>query len=334
MVLSVITDKKAISKALKDFKIIMTKGLQWKKRNVGFRGGSVEAKCYYNSNLNLWYAFEHLRTEGRSWNVFGTNYSDDQHAMLSPRCEINMPYSGINRSVAGVFLKDELGAIYVGHSGKIGGGVKGVGKNAFWKYYRGDREITVLWPDMRKDQVALIGEISDPNLPNLIALFVREVERIKNLINGVATEDKGIDIYHFSFKPEFKGAKKPYKRGGTIRANSYHGIVVNSLADRLKGKGYLVGNDRRDLFIVEKDSISTLFEVKTGSETTDCYMAVGQLMIYSAQEKIKPRLVAVLPGRPDSNTSSIFSLLGVEILSYEFNGKEVDFLNLRKILTS
>ena len=59
------------------------------------------------------------------WNAFGTE-RPYPGAGLDIACEINFPYEGINRRVAGVFAEDANGTVYVMHRGLIGGSKVGI----------------------------------------------------------------------------------------------------------------------------------------------------------------------------------------------------------------
>ena len=101
----------------------------------------------------------------------GCNYPADVGS-LSIACELNPPEKDINRQCAGLFLRDTEGIIYVAHSGKIGGGRKGIGKSAFLSTYRGARE-SVTWPDGTESEVIVIGRVDGDRLPAQVANFTR-----------------------------------------------------------------------------------------------------------------------------------------------------------------
>jgi 5-methylcytosine-specific restriction enzyme A len=116
----------------------------------------------------------------RFWNCFGIGNPAEQH-MLTITVEINPPHEGEDRRVAGLFARDEDSRIYIAHTGKVGGGRKGIGPNAFRKFL-GDRA----WHEIetqggRRTAVAL-GPIDAPDFPNQLAEFVHKVADFKESV--------------------------------------------------------------------------------------------------------------------------------------------------------
>jgi hypothetical protein len=160
------------------------KGARLFRRNVGWRGkrGEDTYDVYWRSAESFWVLLHTPSpslAQSQYWCAFG---KEDPHSekTLTITCEINPPTKGINRRCAGIFLKNSLGQIYIAHSGKIGGGRKGIGKSGFFDHYRWDDNCkTINWPDGKKTKAVVIGRIDGKRLPDQLAHFVEEVERIK-----------------------------------------------------------------------------------------------------------------------------------------------------------
>lgn len=300
---------------------------------VGSPGGAYETNFLYIKEHDFWVVFD----EGgnRYWNAFGVG-KPIAGKNNSITCEINFPYDGINRRVAGVFGK-EGEQIVVFHRGKIGGGRKGIGKNLFLDNYRGE-----LWPvrdGKTENNLALIGALDSKHFVQQVSNFVYEIQRIKDLTgttSGLAddeTEEIENPVFDFEFKDEAYGKRK-YSRNDEIEAESNHGIIINALARVLESRDLSVGNDRkRDLYTIKDNRIDRIFEAKTDLSNASIYSAVGQLLMYSAEKGLDGnQKILVLPEKLKASTEKVISKLGLSILYYSFEGEVVKFVDIERIL--
>jgi len=143
---------------------------------VGHKGASRECLVRWSKDLGLW--FYSRKIEGRRyWNVFGlSEVAPKQNSMLSIVCEINPPVEGLDRRIGGAFARDEHGHSWLVHRGKIGGGRPGIGKKLFFRNYHGEIG------EIDGDRFAIIGDTSSPDFVQRVRDFVRDVDRIKNLV--------------------------------------------------------------------------------------------------------------------------------------------------------
>jgi hypothetical protein len=113
----------------------------------------------------------------RFWNCFGLQNPAD-YKRLRIVVEINPPHEGENRRVAGRFVRDDEGRIYLGHTGKVGGGSAGVGKDAFRKFFKHHQ-----WHEIEtgsgKESILVLGPIDGPAFTKQVAGFVRKVADFK-----------------------------------------------------------------------------------------------------------------------------------------------------------
>src|ERR1035438_296348 len=136
-------------------------------------------------------------------------------------CEINPPTKGTDRRCGGVLLKDSGSGLYLAHSGKVGGGRKGVGKTNFLKGYSETHPVVALgarpsveqidWPNGGTREVVLLGKIGDRSFVNNLADYIRAVGEFKANATGqtaAAISEKNPDL---TFVPEFEGPRKKYK---------------------------------------------------------------------------------------------------------------------------
>jgi hypothetical protein len=101
-------------------------------KDIGHPGGR-EGKALVATNGRYWFwTRDHRGSEvftKRRLNWFGVL---GERPGVSITVEVNTTYNGRNDNAAGFFARaPETGAIYFLHSGRVGGGAKGVGKNSF-----------------------------------------------------------------------------------------------------------------------------------------------------------------------------------------------------------
>lgn len=136
----------------------------------------MEADVCYVERLDLWHATERL--ENRWWNGFG--FGDPEAVpSLTIVAEVNPSFDGSRRS-AGAFLRDTKGNTWLAHTGRVGGGKKGVGKTAFLDTFSGSVQ-TVDGYDY-----VVIGRIDAKDFLDKLAAFVRTVHTFKA---GVGNEE-------------------------------------------------------------------------------------------------------------------------------------------------
>lgn len=289
---------------------------------VGYKGESDQHEAFWSKELGIWWVSE--KSENRYWNAFGTGqprwHTKYSHSIV---CEINPPFSGINRMISGAFAKDAEGKVYLLHRGRIGGGREGIGKTSFQDNYRGEWQ-EVVDGDLISD-LALIASLDSPRFAQQVAFFVHEVERIKAKLTGSVKVTT--PIQKAQFKEEFHGVKKLGATSKEIEARCDHGLVVNTLAKCLETLGITVGNTQNiDLYALDKQGdLKAMFEIKTSATGTDCYGAIGQLFFHSTRQNKKPRLFAVFPNDIDKESEEIMSELGIQCVTYRWMNSHPDF---------
>lgn len=162
------------------FKLLKT---QWRKnahiysdKLIGFQGGGHHCQLYWKPDICIWGVFELNIIRNRFWICWGDIHPDDPFSIV---VETNPPFEGINKRVSGSFVKDEKGRIFLSHSGRVGGGRKGIGKKAFCEFSNLANWGIIHWPDGKTSQNLILGEIGKESLLNGIKAFVNEVARFK-----------------------------------------------------------------------------------------------------------------------------------------------------------
>jgi hypothetical protein len=335
MSLSPLTSEAEIRQARETMLATLRPGCRKLRRWIGWQGGRGEFDTYWNSHEEFWWAAVESQEEQRHILFFG---SDDPAGRMQHGIdvEVNPPKSGIDRRCAGLFVRDTEGAVYLTHSGKVGGGRRGIGKNAFQSAYRGARE-TVSWPDGEETEVIVIGRIDSEQLQTHVSHFVWEVRRFKTSVSGgreSSTDQEQSSPPEPGFKPEFFGRRRGYHVRSEIETRCDHGLIVNALAEALEAMGLKVANDQnRDLYIPARNGqMKLLFEVKPDKNTSAVYQAIGQLLYHSANQTSLPTLVMVLPAEPDTTTKRVLDRLQIKVLAFDWQDQQPTFRNLAAII--
>ena len=174
--MKLIVDETRITNLQESFKEKMdSMAIRTEKCNLGYRGGSNDLSVSWSSKLGIWWSLSNSAMSGtKFWNAFGIGEPNWKlKSSLNIVCEINILHKGTNRNVQGAFVKDGDRILLI-HRGRIGGGKPGIGKKIFWENYDGD-DVNI------PERVALIGYLDDDNFPFLVANFVKEINKIKNI---------------------------------------------------------------------------------------------------------------------------------------------------------
>lgn len=333
----VITDRKEIEKLhLKLQKKLENFASETIIARTGHKGNSFDKEVLYSEELDIWWdmgGYSEGKSGIRYWNAFGIGKPIPKK-LAHIICEINYPLEGINKRIAANWIqlgKDHL----LVHSGKIGGGRKGIGKNGFIEHYNGTFEEFEI-PQLPQE-VTIIGNLRDENLPYQIKNFVYEAARIKDLlVNKESKTDisNPLEKIKHSFNEEFVGTKEYKGRKGKVFSIANHGLVVNDLKKIIENEGILVANDQqRDLYIYNKKAkIETVFEVKTSLQSQSIFTAVGQLFVNNIKLNPIPRLIYVIPEKPNAKLLKTLSKLNIEVLVYILSKGKTKFQNLEKFI--
>jgi len=328
--LSIITDKSEIKNAQDALEGIVKRSCtQTFKRTVGYKAGAEEVRIGWSNEFGFWFSFQRYKQFGRFWSLFGID-SPKTTQNLTIVCEINVPFSGINRQVGGVFAKDADGEIYLLHRGKIGGGRVGIGKGLFFRKYTG--KIIPVSDGDRTSDLAIIGKLRDKNFVAQLRAFIFNVHEAKDPSKNLSKAQRTNS--HLKFNEEFTGIKE-YSHAEKVTAECNHGAVVrdlrrtiSSLAPSLKW----VNSRNKDLFGLSKNGkVDFLFEVKTKTDSQSIYTAIGQLYYNSCGQSPKG-LILVCPSDLSVQARKIISDLGIKICTFTLKSGTTRFEELATIM--
>ena len=180
--LSLITSSLDSSKAFAALSSAFKSDAETFRKRVGWQGGMAPVDVYWHASAGIWGAFverpgDEEETARRFWNLFGVD-DPNTKSMLNIAVEMNPPHQGVNARTAAVFLHDDQGRLYIGHSGRVGGGRKGIGQAAFKEFASHFDWQEIETPTGTRNMV-VIGPFQSEKFPSLLAEFVDTVADFK-----------------------------------------------------------------------------------------------------------------------------------------------------------
>lgn len=188
--LTPLVTSKHIEKAYVLYKNLLTANTIKKSGTISFSTNDVPAvsdKVNWNSKHKFWSYFGKDEYGGgnRHWCPFGID--DPAGKQIDITTEINIPLEGINRRVGAYFAKDKQEKLYLMHSGKIGGGRRGIGKKAFKQFYsKRCRTVEVQWPDGKVTDDYPVAVVPSNDFELEVANFIHAVAEFKKTVKAKA----------------------------------------------------------------------------------------------------------------------------------------------------
>lgn len=148
-------------------------------RTIGYRGGRVTKPVRWHPEHRFWSLIEAGETW---WCPFGTQ-DPSAHEALRITCEINCPKTGTDGRNGGVFWRRGE-KLYLGHTGRVGGGRAGIGEKAFLSWYANHY-------GLESSDDIVIGEVSSPGFLKDLEAFIRAVDEFKaQIVNPESIDDQ------------------------------------------------------------------------------------------------------------------------------------------------
>lgn len=327
--LMLVEDAKERARAQRQLEEALKEGLgRAGTRNVGFPGDNFDLPLFSGGHGKLWAAFLKPVKDGRGisryWNAFGV--FDENAPAQSITVEANIAAESDSHRVAGFFATDaQNGEVVLMHSGKIGGGRKGIGRTAFlvWSHAR----LVEASGERRQREGIPIANLNRDDVVERVWRFVRKVEEFKREAASGALDTKDFKEREKRYFREFAGEKKG-SRSKTLAYLTYHGDVVDALYQRLTtnaGRGERVFNSQLiDLYVLKGGVKTKVYEVKPCGDRQSLYTAIGQLVTHGAAS----RKVLVLPAEAaiPADVKSALKNLEIECEWFQLRKGEVEFL--------
>lgn len=293
-----------------------------RKATFGGRSFSTTRMVRWHPDVGLWSYLDRYQTDNRFWCCYGIEEPGNDSS-LDIAVEVNPPYQGTSLLFGGAFARDARGRIHLCHTGKIGGGRRGISKKPFFEHYRGN--LTEMSHDRGLANVVDLGPVDSTRLPKRLARFAKEVLRVKAATQATQTphissgaKQRDNSNKRSAFTPEFSGLRRAYDRSGTTEAQADHGLVVDALFTAVERLDLVPNNDQqRDLFVTNhRTGGEILFEVKTDVDRRSIYTAVGQLFLNGRAHQRETQLVLVVPASPTTQTRDALDEIGIHVLEY------------------
>lgn len=141
-------------------------------RSLNFFRNDGPTDLYWHTKEKVWF---HLGNYENRWSIICGNDNPHTHFdTVEIICTFNVPFKGINRRCAGIFLQDDNDRIYLGHNGSFPNFHKSVAE----KELSGWEPIT--WPDDKTSSVIVVAELFSDDFIVNVGKFVQQVKEYKD----------------------------------------------------------------------------------------------------------------------------------------------------------
>jgi hypothetical protein len=293
-------------------------------REITYPSGHFPCDVYFEKktgeNIRAW---AHLTQTDKLMN-FILSGEPGATNWLEITVQLNFPASTFNRRMAGVFVKDSNGDVFLAHRGKLTKGNAGLHKEKVLDEFSPwliEAEDGLKHPS----RLILITSLDDIDIADRLCEFAIEARKVATKLGDasaqatnqktthtgsgnphvVSRKPKGSPATHMlklrKYFDEYAGIGHTKGHGGGRRTVE-HGDIVKALEAHLSGTGDSQKAQAIDLAVISHKHIN-LYEVKTSARTTDVYTGVGQLLIHgeciSKLLSLPVRRYLVLPDRPN-----------------------------------
>jgi hypothetical protein len=281
------------------------KGVPARGVRLTWRGGELRTTIHWVRDDAFWWAFE-PRT-ARQALLLG-HAPDAPTRRESITCEINLPRVA-DRKVAGIIAADDAGALYLAHSGRMGGTRLGQRKSGFREFLADGVWRRLTWPDGEETE-ALIVPLDSPRLTRLLGQFVDAVRHFKagdapSARTGLCVEPALVD---------------------SASAACDRRLVDGALHEELARRGLFGGAD--DLFSLRGERPQPLFALVADGGPEELVMAVGSLSLASARGGPDVRPILVAPASLSDRDDAALQALPFACVRFRWRGARAVFEGL------
>jgi len=247
--------------------------------------------------------------------------------------EVNVPYQGREGGIAGFFARESTsGLVYLMHSGRVGGGMKGVGKTA-WLSWSDRQPVEVFDADGGIHEGLPVMPVEGATATQSAIRYVADVARFKAAVRSgllATAEFKRKQRALQDFYAEARGRRRG-RRKAAIDYVSRHGEVVDALNSWRQLRSFPVGARIRknvliDLSVAVGSDIVEIYEVKMSTLRSDLYAAIGQVMVHG--EGVDCQRVLVLPHDESipRDVEACLRRLGIGVVRFVLNKRNAEIL--------
>jgi len=302
--LQVVGDPKRIDKAIRRLRGAL-KGVPARGVRLTWRGGELRTTIHWARDDRFWWAFE--PRSARNALLLG-HAPDAPTKRESITCEINLPIAGADRKVAGIIAADESGALFLAHSGRMGGARPGQRKSAFREFLADGVWRPVIWPDGEETDALIVAPLDSPRLTRLLGGFVDAVRSFK--AGDAPSHRTGLCV-------------EPSARDSAAAACDRR-LVDVALHEELLKRGLFGGADD-DLFSLRGERPQPLFALVADGRPEELAMAVGSLSLASARGGADVRPILVAPATLDERDGAALDSLPFACVRFSWRGARAVF---------
>jgi hypothetical protein len=300
-------------------------------KDIGYPGG-IRRDARLHTDGKYWFE-THDRRRGkneRRLNWFGYLRAGSS---VNITVEVNPPYDGINKMTGGFFVKDsDSGKVYLFHSGRVGGGKKGVGMTAFLAWSNPPLE-NVFDSAGNSRRGVLVMPIAGSGATRSLTRYIDEIANFKiardhgEIETAEARENQRLfrEVY-----AEGRGRRKGH-RASEIDYLSRHGDVVDALRawceanSRVTGNR-LVKNAFFDLGVSSGPTLAEVYEVKTSTKRSNIYAAIGQLLVHGNAASCKRTMVLPAKEHIANDLMGALKRLNIKLLRFKLDPKKATII--------
>ena len=280
------------------------KGVAARGVRLTWRGGELRTTIHWARDDAFWWAFEPRRA--REALLLG-HAPDPPTKRESITCEINLPRAGADRKVAGIIAADDSGALYLAHSGRMGGARPGQRKSGFRDFLADGVWRPITWPDGEETDALIIAPLDSPRLTRLLGQFVDAVRRFK-------AGDPPLARTSLCVEPALSDS---------ARVACDRRLVDGSLHEELAKRGLFGG--AHDLFSLRGERPQPLFALVADGRPDELAMAVGSLSLASARGGADVRPILVAPATLDERDGAALDSLPFACVRFRWRGARAVF---------
>lgn len=321
------------------------------EREITYPSGHFNSTVYfeldYGDNIRAW-SPSSIDNKLRNFLLSGSPTSSD---WMEIDVQLNFPAGDYNRKMAGAFVTDINGDIFVAHRGKLTKGRAGLKKAKVFREFA-SRTIEARDGD-GSSRLILIAALDSPELADRLWEFAEEAREVATRIGAEQDNEAEDETPQSGNSPNpTPGKKVSSVKNPMLRLRNYfdeyageghtkgygggrrtveHGDIVRALELKLRSSGRSQKAQAIDLAILAEEV--NLFEVKTSAKTTDVYTGVGQLLIHGecihSVTGLPVHRHLVLPTQPrESHCEPITKKAGINIITFEKDGAGYRFTGL------
>jgi hypothetical protein len=306
-------------------------------KDIGYPGGRVR-KAAVATDGRYWFWTADDRGADvfmkRRLNWFGVLSS---HPGVSITVEINTTYEDRNDRTAGFFARDtKTGVTYFLHSGRVGGGAKGVGKTSFLTWAaREKRDLVEVVDSSGRIRTGLIVMPIEGRTAAISAVrYIELVRGFKKAVRDGEIESDEFQDQQRKFEDYFSEGRgrRTGKRSSDIDYISRHGEIVDALRDwrgtrLLPGKSRIVKDVFIDLGIARGNELIEIYEVKPRSDRSSVYSAVGQLLVHGRDNTCRKTIVLPHDEPLAVDLAEALRRLSIETIKFRLETNSVTILD-------